>query len=101
MAVFYRVPLRFSVKALQKFGTNVVRIHLVKGERKWYIVGCFLSPSKALTIECVLVAVGKRPHCSKMLVADNFNADLTGPEGEEQDEYIAADLAVIGLMDMF
>ena len=31
VAVFYRVPSQFSVKALQHFGTNVVRFHLVKG----------------------------------------------------------------------
>ena len=31
VAVFYRVPPRFSVKALQQVGTNVVRFLMVKG----------------------------------------------------------------------
>ena len=86
VSVFYRVPLRFSVKALQQFGTNVVRFQLMTRERQCYIVGCYLSPNDALTIECVLVAVGKRPCWSELLVAGNFNADLTGPEGADQDE---------------
>ena len=85
-AVFYRVPSRFAVKALQQFGTNIVRLHMVKGEHQWYIIECYLSPHGAFTIECVLVTVGNRPHWSKLLVAVNFNADLTGPEGAEQDK---------------
>ena len=35
------------------------------------------------------MAVGKRPFWSKLLVAGNFNADLTVPEVAEQDEEIA------------
>ena len=31
VAVFHRVLPRFSAKALQQFGTNVIRFHLVKG----------------------------------------------------------------------
>ena len=34
VVVFYCVPLQFSVKALQQFGTNVVRLQLVKGEQQ-------------------------------------------------------------------
>ena len=84
--VFHHVPPRFSVKALQQFGTNVVRFHIVKGEQQWYIIGCKLFLNDASTIECVLVAVGERPRWSKLMVAVNFNDDLTGPEGSEQDE---------------
>ena len=40
VAVFHRVTPRFSVKALQQFGTNVVRFHLVNWEQQWYIIGC-------------------------------------------------------------
>ena len=84
--VFHRVTPRFSVKALQQFETNVVRFHIVKGEQQWYIIGCYLFPNDASTIECLFVAVGKRPRWYKLLVAGNFNADLTGPEGAEQDK---------------
>ena len=46
------------------------------------------------------MAVGKRPRWSELLVAGNFNADLTGPEGADQDEEISADLAAAGLEDI-
>ena len=85
VAVFYCVSLRFSIKAVQQFGTNVVRFHFVKGEQKWYIIGCYFSPDDGLTIECVLVDFGKRPRWSELMVTGNFNADLTVPEGAEQD----------------
>ena len=81
--VFYRVPLQFSVKALQQFGTNVVRLQLMTRECQWYIIGCYLSPNDASTIKCVLVAAGERPRWSKLLVDGNFNAELTGPEGAD------------------
>ena len=72
----------------------------MKRERQWYIIGCYLFPNDALTILCVLVDVVKL-HCwSKLLVARNFNAELTGPEGAEQDKEFSADLAASGLEDM-
>ena len=86
VVLFYRVQSQFSVKALQQFGTNVVRFYLVKGEQQWYILGCYLFPNDASTIECVFVAVGKGPLWSELLVAGNFNTELTGPEGAEQDK---------------
>ena len=46
------------------------------------------------------MAVGNRPRWSELLVAGNFNAELTGPEGAERDEEIVADLAVTVLEDM-
>ena len=46
------------------------------------------------------MAVGKHPRWSKLLVAGNFNTDLTGPVGGEQDEEISADLAAAGLEDI-
>ena len=86
VSVFYRVPPRFSVKALQQFRTNVVGFQLITRERQCYNVGCYLSPNDASTIECVLVAVGNHPCWSELLVAGNFKSDLTGLEGAEQDK---------------
>ena len=100
VAVFRRVLPRFSVMALQQFGTNVVRFQLMTRERQWYIVGCYLSPDDTLTIDCFLVAVRKRPRCSELLVAGNFNSNLTGPEGAERDKEVLADPAAAGLEDI-
>ena len=71
---------------LQQFGTNVVIFHMVKGGQQWYIIGCYLFPNHSSTIEYVLVAVVKLPRWSELLVAGNFNADIMGPEGAEQDK---------------
>ena len=46
------------------------------------------------------MAIGKRPYWSELLVTNNFNTDLTGPEGGEQDEEIVADLTAVGLEDI-
>ena len=43
-----------------------------------------LSPDDALTIDCVLAAVRKRPCWSELLVDGNFKADLTVPERAER-----------------
>ena len=53
-----------------------------------------------MTIDCILVAVAKRPRWSKLLVTGNFNADITGPEGSDQDEEIAAGISAAGLEDI-
>ena len=38
--LFFHVPPQLSIKALQQFGTNVVRIQLIKGEQQWYMIVC-------------------------------------------------------------
>ena len=91
VAVFYRVLPCFYIKALQQFVPNVVRFQMVKGERQYYIFGCYLSPNDALNIDCVLAAVGKRPRWSELLVAGNFKYDPTSPEGADRDEKNSAD----------
>ena len=79
------MPPRFSVKVLQQFVTDVVIFHMVKGDQQWYIIRYYLSPDDASTIKCFLMDVVKLPRWSELLVAGNFNADITGPEGAEQD----------------
>ena len=71
----------FSVETLHKFRPKIVSFDLGMGGWKCYIVGFYLSPDNTLTIKLVVVAVGKRPHGSKMLVVGNFNNYLAGPEG--------------------
>ena len=44
VAVFYRPSPRFAVEAVQQFGPNIVGFQLAKGERRWYIVGCYPTP---------------------------------------------------------
>ena len=47
----------------------------------WYIVGCYLVPDDAQTIEGVVVAVSQNPQGTTLLVVGNFYMNLAAPEG--------------------
>ena len=55
--VFYYTLPRFSKEALHQFGTNLISFHLESGGRQWYIVGCYLAPDKASTIEHIVMDI--------------------------------------------
>ena len=57
VAVFHRHAPHFAVEAVQQFGLNVIGFQLVTGARRWYIVGCCLSPDNTSTIERVVEAL--------------------------------------------
>ena len=57
VAVFYLPEPHFVVEAVQQFRTNVVVFHLATGERRWYIVVCYLARDDTLTIESVVAAL--------------------------------------------
>ena len=59
--MFYQPSPRYAVEAVQKFGPNIVRFQLATGERRWYIVGCYLVPNNTSTIESVVGALKDRP----------------------------------------
>ena len=88
--MFHRPAPHFAVKAVQQFGPNVVGFQLVTGERRWYIVGCYLAPNKTSTIESVAAALKERPRGSELLVAGDSNINLSETEGDRRGEDIAA-----------
>ena len=100
VAVFHWPAPHFTVKAVQKFRLNVVVFQLVTRARRWYIVGCYLTPDDTSTIERVVEALNERPKGDELLVAGDFNADLAEQEGERRGEDIAAALATEGLEEM-
>ena len=51
ITVFYCAAEHFSVEAPQIFGANIVSFQLDSGSQRWYVVGCYLAPYKASTIE--------------------------------------------------
>ena len=61
VAVFYRAVKHFSVKALWMYGANVVSFQLVSSGLWWFIMGCYLTPDNASTIEDVVVAIRQHP----------------------------------------
>ena len=57
VAIFYRKAENFAIKELRLHGPNVISFQLVKGQRRWHVVGCSIPPSNALTIEYVAATI--------------------------------------------
>ena len=81
VAVFYRATEHFYVEALHNYRTNVVSFHLASGDSRWFIVGCYLSPDRTLTVEDVVGDISKCPQRAALLLVVDFNTDLVAPEG--------------------
>ena len=77
--MFYRSAEHFSVKALHTYGSNVIHFHLDSGDRQWFIVGYYLAPSDASTIEDVFTKIIQRPQGDMLVVVGYFNTDLAAP----------------------
>ena len=91
--MFHRPAPHFAVEAVHKFGPNVVAFQLVAGERRWYIVGCYLAPDGTLTIESVVAALKEIPRGAEMLMVGDFNINLAEPEGDHRGKDITAAMA--------
>ena len=100
IVIFYRSAPNFAVEAVHKFRPNVIGFQLATGARRWYIVGCYLAPDDTSTMERVVEALQSRPGGAELLVAGEFNANLSKPEGDRREEDIATTLAIERLEDM-
>ena len=61
IAVFYRASEHLSLEALQTYGDNVFRFHLKSGNRRWFILGCYLAPDNTLNVEDIVATISKWP----------------------------------------
>ena len=77
--MFYRPSPLFAVEAVSQFGPNVVGLQLATGERRWYIIGCYLSPDDTSTIASVVAVLKERPRGTTLLVVGDLNTTLTDP----------------------
>ena len=100
VALFYRSKPHFVVEAVERFGPNVMGFQVATGERRWYIVGAYVAPVDEETMETVVASIRRKPRGVELMVAGEFNADITAPEGNRRAENIATDLATAGLEDM-
>ena len=100
VAIFHRSAPYFALEAVLRFGPNVIGFQLATGERRRYVVGCYLAPDNTLTIERVVEALMERPKGAELLVAGDLNINFAAPEGDLREEDIAATLATEGLEDM-
>ena len=80
------------MEAVRQFGLNVVSFQLATGARRWYIIGCYLSPDDILTIKSFVAALKERPWGTALIVAGDLNTTLFSPEKDRRGTEIAAAL---------
>ena len=100
VAILYRKVDHFAIKELRLHFPNIISFQMVTGRRRWHVLGCYIAPSNAFTIEEVSAAIRDQHYGSELLVAGKFNANLAEPEGTPRGEAIVGELAAVGLLDM-
>ena len=96
IAMFYREGAGFAVEEVRQYGPNVLSFEVVSGRRRWYIVGCYVAPDDAQTIDQLVTALGDQPKGTALVVAGDLNTDL----GEMECDRRGAALTEAGLEDM-
>ena len=66
----------FALEAFRDYGPNVISFEVATGGRQLYIIGCYLAPDNARTIEWVVTALGDQLRGNALLVAGGFNMNL-------------------------
>ena len=64
------------MEAVREYGPNFLSFEVAAGARRWYIIGCYLDPDNAQTIERVVTALGDQPIGTALLVGGDLNTDL-------------------------
>ena len=100
VALFYRPSSLFVVEAIRYYGPNLLSFEVATGGRRWYIIGCYIAPDDARTIERVVTALGDQPRGTALLVAGDFNTDLGETASDRRGTKIAAALTEAGVKDM-
>ena len=76
VALFYTPSPLFEVEAVREYGPNVLIFEIATGAWRWYIIGCYLAPDDAETIERVVTALGDKTRGTALIVAGDLNTDL-------------------------
>ena len=89
-----------AVEEVREYGPNVLSFEVATGGRRWYIIGCYLSPDDARTIEGLVTALGDQPRGTALLVAGDFNTDLGEMASDGRGTEIKAALTEAVVEDM-
>ena len=100
VALFYRPSSLFAVEEVREYGPNVISFEVATGRRRWYIIGCYIAPDNARTIERVFTALGDQPRGTALVVAGDFNTDLGETASNGRGMEIEAALTETGVEDM-
>ena len=79
VAIFYHKAENFTPEVLRLHSPNVVRFQMESGGQRWHVVGCYIAPYDASTIEAVVMAIIQRPLRTELLAANDFNVKLSAP----------------------
>ena len=100
VVLFYWDSPAFAVEAIHQFGANVIAFQLGTGERRWYIVGCYLALGDKETIRDVESSMEEPPRGAELIFVGNLNVDLDKSGVQGWDEEITATVATAGLEDL-
>ena len=100
VALFYREEADFAVEEVRTYGPNVISFEVVTGQRRWYIIGCYIAPDDDWTIEWIVTALGDQPQGTALIVTGYFNKDLGEMASDRRGTEIAAAITEAGLEDM-
>ena len=70
------------------------------GRQSWYVLGCYLAPCDASTLDSVVAAIVRHIRGTELLVAVNFNTNLELLDNNERDKAVAAVMETEGMEDM-
>ena len=85
------------MEEVREYGPNVLIFKVVTRRRRWYIIGCYIAPDNARTIERVVTALGDQPRGTALIVAGGFNTDLGEMASDGRGTEIAEALTEAGL----
>ena len=97
IALFYKEGADFAVEEVRPYGPNVISFEVATVRRRWYIIGCYLAPDNARTIERVVTALGDHPRGTALIVAGDLNTDLGYMSCDVRGSEMAAAIAEAGL----
>ena len=85
-SVLYCDVPHLQVKAYQSHGLNAVSSLVSSNSRRWFLIGCYITPDNKAMIKGVASAILQRPHGAELLVAVYFYSGLDSPYGVRQEE---------------
>ena len=87
VALVHRQGKGWGLESIRSFGPNVIRATLVSGQRRWYIIGGYVSPNEqdGSTLACIQQAWEScRNRRWPVITLGDFNVDLGNPQGTNQ-----------------
>ena len=88
VALVHRQGKGWGLESIRSFGPNVIRATLVSGQRRWYIIGGYISPNEqdGSTLACIQQAWDSCRNLRwPVITLGDFNVDLGNPQGTNQD----------------